>query len=130
MRDLAKCRFHTRNQNRRLRIGTGWRQVVVDCGGICVMCGETEGLEFHDLFEEKNGNGSKHIRMHQYVLLCLKCHQGEHLQEGWRVATNRPVSQLMKDVDYEVWCSGGYKAWVERFGLEDRFGVLLEGYME
>lgn len=117
--DVAKlCR---RNYNRTVRHGN-WRQIYVDCQGMCQysengndICGETRSLEFHEIFgEDKKQEG----KMQQRILLCEYHHS---LFEGHDLVKNRYYpSMLSEDVSLEVLLCGGWKKWLEKYNLIER----------
>lgn len=114
-----KRRFQCRLANRTYRHGN-WRQVVVDCGGMCTNCYAVRTLEFHEPFgEDKYGWGKFQTR----VLLCHDCHSLEHEK---MFAENRNIqpSRLMEDVDIEIIMEGGYNNWIKNHNLIDRFAYL------
>lgn len=98
-----------------------WRQVYVDCNGMCQfpvnggVCGATEFLEYHEPFGEING---QEVKFQQRVLLCPDHHaelEGEQVQDMIR---NRwQGSMLQQDVALEILLFGGYQQWLDRYGL-------------
>lgn len=108
--------------------GKQWRQFVVDCGGMCIKkdkngipCGSTEYLEFHEPFGEDHlGWGTMQSR----VLLCFTHHMEEHPEI--KALTRKTGNNLNADVSREITECGGYDKWIEKFGLIDRFGILLQ----
>lgn len=129
------------NQYNRILIRTkrhpSWRQVFLDCGGMCVFrdkggarCGSTEALEFHEIWYEAKGDESK---FSQRVLVCNFHHFVEHVKDGYVGKVNpRPhQSKLQADVQYEMDLCGGREGWIEHFGLIHRNGSaipILGGY--
>lgn len=109
-----------------------WRQIVIDCLGMCVyledgeLCGQVEYLEFHEIFgEDKYTQG----KMQQRVLLCLTHHaavDGAH--SGVENRINK--SMLMEDVSLEILLCGSYQNWIEKYNLNDsRSGCRIQ-YIE
>lgn len=110
--------FFNRMYKRKLRHGENWRQVWVDCGGMCIRCNSVDFLEFHEPFGESEG----WERMQSRVLLCVYCHCQEHPNRG----TERNTSKTLNDdVQIEIWMHGGYDQWIKDFNLQDTFGRLL-----
>ena len=138
--------FQNRMAKRATKHGKNWRQVFVDCGGMCIAkdhrgnpCCEIEGLQFHEPFgEDKLGWGIMQTR----VLMCPH-HQAtlEHPglfggEENWYIR----ASQVSEDVAIEMMLVGGleydtggtlvpargaYDKWIKKFNLQDTFGRLL-----
>ena len=101
--------------------GKNWRQTVVDCGAMCIVCYGLNSLEFHERFgDSKMGPG----RLQPRVLLCVECHNAEHASV---FQPNRFTehSQLLQDVDYEIFMVGSYDNWIKKYELIDRFGWIL-----
>lgn len=109
--------------------GKNWRQIVIDCGGMCIYrngstepCGAVDYLEFHEPFGEDHvGLG----RMQSRVLVCFKHHCEIHdmdyaLESGHCRKTG---NNLLSDVSAEMEACGGYVAWVKKYNLVDRFGI-------
>ncbi len=115
-----RAAFQSRMAKRKLRHGGRWRQVFIDCGGMCLMCYNVSSLEFHEPFgEDKLGWGVFQSR----VVLCHDCHAGEpNTPDSYTVGQ---PSQLAEDVAIEMIICGGYDNWVKKFGLQDTFGRLL-----
>ena len=114
-------KFQQRMANRAYRHGKNWRQVVVDCGGMCLTCNIAKGLEFHELFgEDRHSLGKFQTR----VLLCHDCHSLEH-GEVFGGKRNIYPSQLLEDVDAEMIAEGGYSNWIKNHSLVDQFGCLI-----
>ncbi len=122
-----KRKFQLRINKRTYKHGN-WRQVVVDCGGMCIIrdekgfpCGKVENLQFHEPFgEDKVGWGIMQSR----ILVCLHHHILEHdglCANNWQCNP----SQLNEDVSIEILIHGGYDQWVKDFHLQDTFGRLL-----
>lgn len=130
--EQRRCRklFQNRMAKRTFIHGKNWRQVWVDCGGMCVRkgedgipCGSAEYLEFHEPFGE-DGSGNGWGRLQSRVLFCFPCHCKEHPAlsgEPWRKVGNT----LNDDVQIEIWMLGGWDNWIKRFALQDTFGRLL-----
>jgi len=99
-----------------------WRQIVIDCGGICVRCSSSGYLEFHECFgEDHNGDG----RMQQRILLCPDCHQDHH-PNNYNVCSNPKKSKLMDDVNAEIRRCGSYSLWLAYYMLDDStWGTLI-----
>jgi len=116
-----KRKFQNRMSKRTFIHGKSWRQIFVDCGGMCLNCGGIDALEFHEPFgEDKHGWG----RLQARVLLCHDCHMKiEHAL----LFGNNPyvhISGLSCDVDAEILAEGGYNNWIKNHGLIDRFACL------
>jgi hypothetical protein len=121
-------RYQYRVGQRNHRHGNNWRQVVVDCAGLCVWkdnegypCCSIENLQFHEPFgEDKLGWGI----FQQRVLLCSEHHD---IAERHYFERNRMSYQslVLEDVSLEILACGSYDKWVERYGLKDRFGCRL-----
>lgn len=98
----------------------GWRQVFVDCDGMCQwamdggVCGEVEKLEFHELFaEDKKGDG----RMQKRILYCIAHHFEAH--QGIVNERHHP-GKLQEDVAYEMKRCGGLAPWMVKYGLSPK----------
>ncbi len=99
-----------------------WRQVFLDCMGMCqfpvdegVVCGELEGLEFHEQFGEvKNGEA----KFQQRVLLCNYHHFSVH-GDKWVNKRHYP-SKLQTDVQIEILLCGSLQDWIEQYKLIER----------
>lgn len=118
-RELRK--FQLRMGQRAFKHGKNWRQVFVDCGGMCLSCGEVASLEFHEPFgEDKFGWGIFQTR----VLLCPTCHTAEHSDMFDDTRFIR-ASRLAEDVNIEILIEGGYNNWIKNHKLIDRFAWLL-----
>jgi len=124
-----KEKLQGRGRNRKYRHGN-WRQIVVDCGGMCVAkdkdglpCCNVNGLEFHEPFKE-----NKHgwLMFQQRILLCNHHHWKEHT-DHFPKEENRyiHISQLNEDVSIEILLHGGYDNWIKHYNLNDTFGRLL-----
>jgi len=112
-------KMQNRMAKRAFRHGKNWRQVFVDCGGMCIKCynHNSSSLEFHEPFgEDKYGWGIFQAR----ILLCNVCHGDEHEEPA-----NPISSMLLSDVEVEIMMKGGYDNWIKAFHLIDRFGWLL-----
>jgi hypothetical protein len=89
---------------------------------MCVVCGATDHLEFHEAFGEDHGCSGK---MQQRILLCPTCH-ADHHPYNYNVASNPNKSMLMPDVNAEVIRCGGYSAWIAMYMLDDdRWGISI-----
>ncbi len=122
MPSRERYNFQARMRKRAYRHGKNWRQVYVDCGGMCVSCYAVDTLEFHEPFrEDKMGWGVFQSR----VLLCYDCHHEETRLQGFVNMKNTKPSQLAEDVNIEIIMEGGYDEWIERYNLVDRFGYVL-----
>lgn len=113
-------KYQNRIAKRKYKHGN-WRQTVVDCACMCIVCHVVDGLEFHEPFQEdKIGWGM----FQQRVLLCHDCHTEEHhtLFHGDRYIK---VSHLSADVSKEMTRHGGYAQWIKDFELQDTFGRFL-----
>jgi len=113
--------------SKRKRKHGNWRQVVIDCGGMCIwrengkICGAVSNLQFHEPFgEDKLGWNI----FQQRVLLCAYHHDiaEQHIFRDNRFSF---ASKLMEDISFEILLLGGYDKWVEEFNLVDSFGRLL-----
>ncbi len=125
-------RYQLRMNGRTYDHGKGWRQVFVDCGGMCVgrledgmTCCESDGLEFHEPFgEDLHGWGKFQAR----VLMCPSCHDREPGTQcvGNPEDSRRHIntSMLAEDIDREVEQSGSWDAWIKKFNLVDKFAYL------
>jgi len=103
---------YNRCRNRTIRYGN-WRQIYVNCNGVCVECGDTEELEFH---EKCKGCESRDI-----VLLCPRCHQKAREHRGYVTINPRHyASRLQEDVAWEIADCGSRKAWMEKYNLTER----------
>ena len=126
-----KRKFQNRMAKRSYKHGKNWRQVFVDCAGMCISkdeegmpCGHTDGLQFHEPFgEDRLGWGILQAR----VLLCTHHHTLEHERlfggegDNWFIHP----SCLDEDMDIEIQLHGGYDQWIKDFNLQDTFGRLL-----
>lgn len=117
----------------RTRAYGNWRQIYVGCNGVCqgivpidgnclaqdlVICGETENLEFHEIWDE-NGR-RKEIR-----LLCIRCHDNaaEHRSNVTITCKSRHYpSKLQEDVDREIRECGSLEAWMGKYSIVDGAG--------
>ena len=114
--------FQNRNAKRAHKHGKNWRQVFVNCGGMCLKCFAVDTLEFHEPFgEDKLGWGILQSR----VILCHDCHMGIEHQDMFNGMRYIRPSQLSDDVAIEIMVAGGYDNWIKKFNLEDTFGRLL-----
>lgn len=113
-------RYLNRTQKRKYKHGENWRQIVVDCGALCVNCFSLESLEFHEPFGENHNSNPK---FQSRVLLCSKCHSKEHGEMFARRFVHK--SHLLEDVAFEMEQCGGYNKWIKKYNLIDRFGELL-----
>lgn len=100
-----------------------WRQSYLDCMGMCVfkeadggLCGDIDGLEFHEPFREAKPGV---LKFQQRALLCNFHHYVEHKNGGFigRVNPRPNRSQLQADVAYEMALYGGSDGWVMHYGL-------------
>lgn len=123
-------RFYNRMNNRGRKHGRNWRQVWVNCGGMCVNCFDTENLEFHEPFGEERFRLGWLI-FQSRILLCTKCHDDEHADDlNLHHHRHTEQSRLTLDVDIEIMKHGGYKQWIKDFELQDTFGTFLRGVGE
>lgn len=114
-------RYRDRVKHRKFR-HNNWRQVYVDCCGMCqfpvgddAVCSETDSLEFHEIYgEAKNGE----VKLQQRVLLCNYHHYSIH-GEKWVNERHYP-SMLQFDVELEILACGSYRDWLDYFNLIDR----------
>ncbi|KKM93072.1 hypothetical protein LCGC14_1212080 [marine sediment metagenome] len=111
-----------RNYKRGVRHGKNWRQIYVDCGGMCQgrledesLCGSVDGLEFHELYEGINEKKIKFQPDLRRTLLCATCHGVEHGFSNGRYRGHR--SYVAEDIDYEVRACGGVAKWMAKYGL-------------
>ena len=117
--DLVK--YLTRIRRRTERHGN-WRQVYLDCSGMCqyqvedgIICGEVDTLEFHEIFgEAKNGES----KFQQRVLICNYHHHDVH--NGRFVNIRRFPSMLQFDVDLELKLAGSLANWIKKYKLIER----------
>ena len=117
-----KRKLQNRMAKRTYSHGKNWRQVFVDCGGMCINCFNVISLEFHEPFgEDKYGWGMLQAR----ILLCYDCHNEEHPNLLFRNDKYIKASMLSLDVDFEILMEGGYDNWIKNHGLIDRFAWLL-----
>lgn len=119
--DIDLQRFIVRGEHREKRHGN-WRQVFLDCSGLCVYevepdvtCSELDGLEFHEIFRETKKGENK---FQQRVLLCNYHHWSVH-GEKWVNVRHYP-SMLQTDVTIELYLCGGLVEWIAKFNLIDR----------
>ena len=115
-------KFQCRMAKRTYRHGKNWRQVFINCGGMCINCYKTEGLEFHEPFGENHNNW---LKFQSRVLLCPSCHSEEHGNIFREEARYIRRSQLSEDIDIEIMMHGGYNQWIKDFNLEDTFASLI-----
>lgn len=126
--DRNQKRYHDRVYTRDKR-HPGWRQVYVDCQGMCQgihddgeICGDTDGLEYHEIFgEDHNGDG----RMQQRILLCNLCHSLEHQKRNFVQERHYP-SMLQQDISYEIEQAGSVQLWVDKYELLDNSELIAE----
>lgn len=119
--DSVIVRYLGRVKHRDERHGN-WRQVFLDCEGMCqypveegVPCGELETLEFHEQFGEAK---EEELKLQQRVLLCNYHHWSVH-GEKWVNPRHFP-SMLQADVSAEVLLCGSRVNWIEHYNLEER----------
>ncbi len=106
-----------------------WRQIFIDCGGVCNyvdpetgLCGSIEQLEFHEQFGEDHKNEG---RMQQRVLMCSPHHNHMH-PERYHVEDNPHKSLLFEDIQADIKRLGGSEAWAKRYDVDlSRNGILL-----
>ena len=104
------------------RHGKNWRQVYINCGGMCLNCGAVDGLELHEPFgEDHYGWGMFQSR----ILLCHNCHS--KVEHGNLFGGNRYIkpSMLSIDIDAEIRLYGGYDQWMTYFNIQDTFAILV-----
>lgn len=119
-RDYIYEKYRKRCQIRLSRHGN-WRQWYVRCDGMCQytmedggICGEAEGLEFHELFgEAKNGE----LKLQERQLLCNPHHQDVHPALNFK--SRYYPSCLQQDITLEVTICGGYQNWLQYFNLDE-----------
>lgn len=119
--DSVVMRYLRRVERRAERHGN-WRQVYLDCMGMCqypveegVVCGELDSLEFHEQFgESKKGE----LKLQQRVLLCNYHHWSIH-GEKWCNKRHYP-SMLQTDVQVEIKLCGSLANWIEHYNLIER----------
>lgn len=114
-KDPELRRRHNRVTNRNRKFAN-WRQIYIDCSGMCVWCGEVEGLEYH------------HITPDIVVLLCHFCHDVEQDVDQasfFHYHRNMARSLLAEDIEYEIVKCGGYVNWLEKYNLKDTEGRLI-----
>lgn len=117
-KDREAQRAFWRRTYRRRRHGN-WRQVYVDCDGMCQfpvnggVCGAVDDLEFHEQFGE-NGDG----RMQQRILYCNSHHDEVH--NDVTINERHYPTMLQADVGAEIEDAGGYRAWLDKFGLKEK----------
>ena len=103
----------------RTKVHGNWRQVVINCNGMCVykdngiVCGSTEHLEFHEIYGEDSNSTLQHR-----ILLCPLHHSKMH-PETIDTYMQPRKSKLMKDIDLEIIRCGGYDAWVNMYMLDN-----------
>ena len=100
-----------------------WRQVYIDCDGMCqfpvdeVVCGVMEFLEFHEPFGELEVNGLE-VKFQQRVLLCPDHHaevEGFDVQD--LIKGQWQGSMLQGDVALEIALCGSVEQWLDRYAL-------------
>lgn len=99
-----------RNSNRTRKYGPRWRQVYYDADGVCMLCGDTDTLEFH------HEEGS--LRM-----VCRGCHV-EVIHEGEQAShlSDQPkhlYSMLTEDINTEIKALGLDK-WKKLYRIVDK----------
>lgn len=116
-------RIWQRNRNREKRYGKNWRQIYVDCNGMCqgkdsefdgvVYCGEIDNLEFHEIHD---GEG----RVVKVILLCTRHHDlaPEH-KDGVTIShlSRHYPSMMQEDIQREIQECGGMDAWKSKYHL-------------
>jgi hypothetical protein len=119
-----------RRASDRTRRHGNWRQVFIDCGGMCIAringevlpCGSHDSLELHEVWGENHNNEIG--KLSQRILLCNHHHGliGGHRE---RLIHNQVhSSMLFEDVMLEQTKCGGYRDWVALYELDDsRFGA-------
>lgn len=123
MTTTERIRFTNRMSQRKTRHGKNWRQIYVDCGGMCVVCYAVDFLEFHEPFGESKASW---LVFQARVLECSTCHSLEHtdifIHDEDRYIR---ASRLQEDVNIEILMEGGYNNWIKNHGLVDRFAYLI-----
>ena len=123
-KNLERRRLSNRGTVRTFRHGN-WRQVYVDCLGMCVAqingsglpCGAIDFLELHEAWGESNLGENK---FQQRILLCSlhhaliedRAHQAEFILGQYR------PSVLPRDIALEIAWEGGYAKWVAKWKLD------------
>jgi hypothetical protein len=114
--DTDLMRFFERVQKRTERY-PNWRQVYLDCFGLCqypvnaeMICGNPDTLEFHESYD----NDGKII---QIVLVCNYHHFFIH--NGICNPRHYP-SKLQLDIEIESKLCGGLPEWIKKYGLIER----------
>jgi hypothetical protein len=85
-------------------------------------CESLDFLELHETFGE-NGHRSD-PKFQVRVLRCPDHHFDEHQLMGFAFKRGKP-SQLVEDVQLEVFLCGGWDKWIKKYNLIDRFGCRL-----
>lgn len=132
-KDPALRRLHNRGAVRTFRHGN-WRQVYIDCMGMCVakvngggtICGDIHYLELHETFGE---NGHRSDPKFQIRILVCNFHHAlieDHGHQASFMFEQYRPSMLAEDIAREIALAGGYDKWVARWKLDDsRAGCLL-----
>ena len=113
--DIDIMRFLNRIAKRNERYPE-WRQVFLDCYGMCQypiddhVCGDTDTLEFHESYDSND-------KIYQIVLVCNYHHYSIH--QGI-VNPRHYKSKLQLDVDIEMKLAGGLVKWIIKYNLIER----------
>lgn len=132
-KDPVRRGVYSRGATRSGRHGN-WRQTYIDCAGVCVarngsggVCGEVEGLEFHEIFGENGHRNDPKFQIR--VLLCNHHHSliEDRTHQSYFISSCYRHSVLGADVQREIEYAGGYDRWIARWNLDDsRAGCLLD----
>jgi len=114
--DIDLLRFFSRIEKRTERY-PNWRQVFLDCFGMCQypindeqICGNPDTLEFHESYDDEG-------TVIQTVLVCNYHHFSIH--QGIVNPRHYP-SRLQIDVEVEIKLAGGLSEWQKKFNLIER----------
>ena len=120
-----KRRRYLRGWRRTKRHGN-WRQLVVDCDGLCALCKENPIEHFHDAFGENHKDDN---RMQQRYPLCVLCHSKQHKEDNGRQDkllenyAGRP-SVVTKDVLAEMKECGSFMKWCLKYKVTPIQGIF------
>lgn len=121
----AERRALVNRTTRRTRTHSNWRQVVVDCGGVCCAesnrqpCRSVDRLEFHAVYGEGDG------RFPGRLLLCQTHHADAH-PYGYNTNAPHDSSKLYEDLVWEMELCGGWDGWIAKYELdESRLGCMI-----
>jgi len=119
---VQRCDWRTRHHG-------NWRQIFIDCGGVCTyldedgnVCGAVEDLELHEIFGENHGRDDPKFQIR--VLRCPYHHSLEP-QHNPKSFWGQRFSLLCQDVQKDIEYCGSYDNWIRKYDLIDRWGYSM-----